>query len=98
VADDPIDATGDQRMPGLDGDQPAEPTAEHKDGPDPQRTTGGEEHDAEPAKGIPVERPEPPAIGGGRQIASQQSNQREGDEDPAIATILALPGAQISAR
>jgi hypothetical protein len=71
--------------------------AEHKDGPDPQRTPGGEEHDAKPAKGIPVQRPEPLAIGVGRQIASQQADQREDDEDPAVATILALARAQVAA-
>ena len=35
VADHTIDPAGDQRVPGLDGDQPAEPTAEHKDRPEP---------------------------------------------------------------
>ena len=41
-------------MPGLDGHQSAEPAAEHKDWPYPQRTTGSEENDAKPANGIPV--------------------------------------------
>jgi hypothetical protein len=27
----------------------------------------------------------------------QQADQREGDEDPAVGPILALPGAQVSA-
>src|SRR2546423_71569 len=47
MADDPIDTAGDQRMPGLDGDQPAEPRAEHKHGPEPQATPGREERDAQ---------------------------------------------------
>jgi hypothetical protein len=49
VADAPIDPAGHQRVPGLDGDQPAEPWAEHKDGPESQGTPGREEHDAQPA-------------------------------------------------
>jgi hypothetical protein len=35
---------------------PAEATAEHKDRPDPQQPTGGD--DAKPANGLPVKRPE----------------------------------------
>src|SRR5512132_1744346 len=58
VADDPIDSRRDERMSGLDGDQSTEPAAEHKDGPDPQCTTGGEEHDAKPANGLLVDGPE----------------------------------------
>ena len=66
VADDPIDTAGDQRVPRLDGDQPAEPTAEHKDRPESQGTPGYEEPDAEPAYGLAVEGPErfPVRVGG----------------------------------
>jgi hypothetical protein len=42
-------------MPELDGQQPAEPVAEHKDWPDPQRATGSEENGAKPANGMPIE-------------------------------------------
>ena len=56
MADDTIETSRDQRMPGLDGYQPAEPVAEHKDWPDPQRATGGEENDTEPANGISIDR------------------------------------------
>ena len=56
-------------MLGLDGYQPAEPVAEHKDWPDPQRATGGEENDAKPANGIPIEDPELLPISVGRQIS-----------------------------
>ena len=58
VADEAIDTARDQRMPGLDGHQPAEPTAEHKDWPDLQRTAGSEQNDAQPANGIPIESPQ----------------------------------------
>jgi hypothetical protein len=67
-----------------------------KNGPDPQRTTGGEENDAEPANGIPVDRPEFLPVCVGRQIGAQQPDHREGDDDPAVGTILALAGAEIS--
>lgn len=33
MADEAVDAVLDQRMPGLDGNQPAEPAAEHEDRP-----------------------------------------------------------------
>jgi hypothetical protein len=56
VADDAIKTSRDQRMPGLDGHQSAEPAAEHKDWPDPQRTSDGEKNDAKPANGIPIDR------------------------------------------
>jgi hypothetical protein len=56
VADDTIETSRDQAMPGLDGYQPAEPAAEHKDWPDPQRATGSEENDAKPANGISIDR------------------------------------------
>ena len=36
VADNAIDTSRDQRMPGLDGDQLAEPAPEHKDWPEAQ--------------------------------------------------------------
>jgi hypothetical protein len=84
-------------VPGLDGHQPAEPTAEHEHGPDPQHTTGGKENNAEPANRVTVERPGPLSICVGRQIALQQPKERKGDENPAVGTILALAGTQISA-
>ena len=63
--------------------------------PDPQRASGGEEGDAKPATGLPVEGPPLLPVRVGRQIGDQQTNKREGYEDPAVATILALAGAQI---
>src|SRR5258708_1533654 len=58
VADDAIDAARDERMPGLDRDQPAEPVPEHEHRPDPQRAARDEEDDAEPANGVPVDGPD----------------------------------------
>jgi hypothetical protein len=84
-------------MPRLDGHQPTEPAAEHKDRPDPKRTPGGEENDAKPANGIPVDCPKLNPVGIGRQVAGQQTYQREGNNDPAVRTILAFTGAEISA-
>jgi hypothetical protein len=66
----------------------AEPAAEHKDRPDPQRTTGREENDAKPADGIAVEGPELRPVRPGRQKAVEQSDQCEGYEDPTVATVL----------
>ena len=41
VADNSVDTAGDQRVPGLDGDQPAELIPQHKDGPEPQHAAAG---------------------------------------------------------
>src|SRR5215471_6211225 len=97
VTNDAIDPARDQRMPALDGDEPAEPAAEHEHRPDPQRTAGGEENDAKPANGVAVEGPEILPIRVGRQIGEQNSDHAEGREHPAVAFILALAGTEISA-
>jgi hypothetical protein len=97
VADDSVDESGDQRMPGLDGDQPAKATPQDKDWPEAQRTTSGEESDAKPPNGICIEVPDLLPGRVGRQLGGQQPDDREGYEDPAVATFLALAGAQVSA-
>src|SRR5262245_23730077 len=84
-------------MPWLDGDQPAESMAEHEDRPDAQHTAGGEERDANPANGISVQGPELLAVGVGGEVRAQEPNDTEGCEHPAVAAILALAGAEISA-
>jgi hypothetical protein len=48
IADYTIDTSRDRCVTGLDGHQPAEPSAEHKDRPDPQYTIGSEENDSKP--------------------------------------------------
>jgi hypothetical protein len=84
-------------MPGLNGYQPAEPAAEHKNRPDPQCATGSEESDSMPANGIPVESPELLPVCVRRQIGVEQPDHPEGCDDPAVGTILAHTRAQISA-
>jgi hypothetical protein len=76
---------------------PLNRVAEHRDRPDPQSTAGGEENDAKPANGIPIERPELLPVRIRRQIRVEQPDQPEGYDDPAVGTILAHTGAQISA-
>ena len=76
----------------MDGYQPTKSMAKHKDRPDSQRTTGGEESDAKPPNGIPVERPEPNSVRVRRQIAGKQPYNAEGSKDPAIGAILRIPG------
>src|ERR1700746_1325068 len=97
MTNDAIDPARDQRMPRLDGDEPAEAVAEHEYRPYPQRTPGGGENDAKPANGGAVEGPEILPIRVGRQIGEQNSDHAEGREHPAVATVLALAGAEISA-
>src|SRR5215467_9077633 len=97
MANDAIDPSRDQRMPGLDGDQSAETMAEHEDRPDAQRAADDEQYHAGPANGVSVDRPELDAVGVGRQIAAQQPEQPDGDEDPAVAAILPLAGAEVAA-
>jgi hypothetical protein len=95
MTDDTIDTRRDQYMPGLDGDQPAEPTTQHKYWIDSQHTTNGEQNDAQPSNSVPVEGPEILPVCVRRQIRDQQPDEREGRDDPAVGTILALAGAQI---
>ena len=83
-------------MPGLDRDQPAETPPEHKNRPDPQQATGGEQRDTEPANGLPIEDPEPLPVGVGRQVGGQETDQTKGRDDPAVGPILALAAAQIA--
>src|SRR5262249_44846091 len=84
-------------MPGLDGDEPAEAAAEHEHRPHPQRTTGGEENHAKPPNGISVEGPHVGAVRVGRQIGEQKPDHPKGREHPAVPSILALAGTEISA-
>jgi hypothetical protein len=58
--------------------------------------TGGEENDAKPANGIPIESPELFPVCVRRQIGVEQSDQPEDCDHPAVGTILAHSGAQIS--
>jgi hypothetical protein len=91
------DTTRDQRVPRLDCYQPTEPTAKHKDWPDPQGTPSRKENDANPANCICVENPEPLPVCVGRKISIQQPDQHERYEDPAVGAIFAFAGVQISA-
>ena len=68
VADDRYRRRWSPGVTRLDGDQSAEPVAEHEDRPQPQRATGSEQNDAEPANGIAVDGPELPPVGVGRQV------------------------------
>src|SRR5215467_7355350 len=97
VTNDAINPVRNQRMSGLDGDEPAEAVAEYEHRPDPQRTPGGGENDAKPANDVAVEGPEILSIRVGRQIGEQNSDHAEGREHPAVATVLALAGTEISA-
>src|SRR5262245_11189385 len=97
VADDAVDASRDQRMPGLNGDQPAESMTEHEDRPDAQRTADREENDAKPTDGISVQGPELNAVGVGGDIGHQEPDHSESCEHPAVAAILALARTEISA-
>jgi hypothetical protein len=97
MADNTVHTARDQLMPWLNGDQSAESPAKHKYRPDPQRAARAEEENAKPANRVPVERPDLVSIRVGGQICDQQSDQTEGDKDLAIAAILALARAQISA-
>src|SRR5215471_1395315 len=97
VTDDTINTAGHQRVSGLDRHQPAEPPAEHKYRPEPQRPTGGEENDTNPTDSIPIKGPELLPVSVGRQVSGEQADDPKGDDDPAVGTILANAGAQIAA-
>jgi hypothetical protein len=79
-------------MARLDGYQSTKSMAKHKDRPNPKRTTSGEENDAEPPNGIPVERPEPNSISVGREITGKQPYKREGTNDQRLERSSRIPG------
>ena len=86
-----------QRMARLDGDQPTEPMPEHKHRPHPQCPAGDVAEAANPADGVAIEGPEVVPIRVSRQPRVQHADHREGDENPAVGTILAFARAQIAA-
>ena len=92
AADDTIETSRDQRMPRLDGYQPAEPAAEHKDRPDPQRAAGSEENDAKPANGIPIESPELLPVCVRRQIRVEQPISPKAAITQRLARSSRTPG------
>ena len=96
MADDAVYAVRNQRMPRLDRDQPAEPAAQDKDGPNPQGSAGGKKKDAEPADALAVNRPEPDPVRVGGQIGAQKADNAERRQHPAVGAVLALAGAEIS--
>ena len=83
--------------PGWIATNPLKRLPQHKDRPEPQRTTGSEENDTEPSDRIAVDGPEVDAVRVGRQIGVQQPKHSKSCEDPAVVTILAHTGAHISA-
>ena len=97
VADGPVDARRDERMPRLDGHQAAEAATEHEDRPEPQQAARDVDGDAGPADGIPVDGPGPRPVGVVREIGLEQTDHPEGGEDPAVAAVLALAGAEVAA-
>ena len=80
-------------MSALYGDQTAEPPAEDKHRPDPQRAAHREEGHAKPANDVLVEGQDRVPVSVGGQVCTEQSNEPEGDKDPAVGTILSLAGA-----
>src|SRR5262249_12102951 len=97
MTNEAVDAIGGQAMARLNGDQTAEPAAEHEDRPHAQHTPDGEKGNAKPANRISVERPEIPTVGVGRQVSLQQPDHPERCEHPAIAPVLAFARTEVSA-
>jgi hypothetical protein len=83
-------------MPGLDGHQPAEPRTKDENGPYPQRSAGGKEHHAGPARGVSVKNPELFPVRQCRQICCEHPDQPKDDDDPAVGAILAPARAQVA--
>src|SRR5262249_49920076 len=58
---------------------------------------GRKEKDAKPAHGIPIDGPKSPSFGVSGQIAEKQTHHAKHDNDPAVAAILALACADMTA-
>src|SRR5262249_4958584 len=97
MTNDSVDAAGHESMPPLNRDQAAESLAQHKDRPDPQRTTGSEEQDTKPANRITIDCPQILAIGVCGAIRVEKSDDYEHGTHPAVAAGLAHAGAQVPA-
>src|SRR5215472_3557577 len=97
MTDDSVDTAGHESMPLLNRDQAAESLAQHKDRPDPQRTTGSEEQDTKPANRITIDCPQLLAIGVCGEIRVEKSNYYKDGNHPAVAAGLAHAGVKISA-
>ena len=97
VADDTINAACDERMSGLDCNQPAKSGAEHEDRPDAHRATGGKQDHPEPTDSIAVDDPDPLPVRPCRQKSLEQPDQGENGDDPAVLAVLADSGTQVSA-
>ena len=85
-----------RRWPGWMATSSAELFAENKDRPEAQRSADSAKHDAKPTDAVAAERQKADPIGIGRHKSREQREHSEGDEDPAIAAILALARAQIA--
>src|SRR6202041_3822512 len=97
MADDTVDAGHEQRVPGLDRDQPAEPVSQHIDRPQPHCAAADENCDANPANGVAVDRPKIEPVVDRRQVGGEQPNHAEPGEDQAIAAVLSYAGAETAA-
>src|SRR5471030_901467 len=97
MPDDTVHAGRDQRMARLNGNQPAEPRAKHKNWPYPQHAADDEQDHTKPAEAVAVECPESLAVRVSRQIRLQQSKYYQGRDNPAVIAILTLTRTQVDA-
>jgi len=92
VADNAVNAIGDQLMSGLDRHQSAEATTEDKDWRNPQDATTDIEGETEPANDLPVKNPPSLSLSVSWQETAQETNRQEREEDPTIGTVFTLAG------
>jgi len=91
VTDYSVDASTYQSVPRLDRSQAAESLAQHKNWPDPQGTTSGEERDTDPTNRVTINRPQTPAIRVCREIRVKKSDYCEDGNHPALPRASRTP-------
>src|SRR5271165_124072 len=97
VANETINTRRDQRVIGLDRDQPAEAIPKDINRPKSQHTTRREQPYPDPASGFSINHPEVVTVRPGGQPAVEQTDQCERRDDPTVAAVFSHAGTQISA-
>jgi len=95
IADDAVDAARFELVVSLDGDESAESPAEYEYRIQAKRATEDVDGEANPARCFAVDGPKVEAVGVRRDDGAGESDDAEGDEDPAIGAILFFAGAEI---
>ena len=95
ISNDAVDAARFECVIGLDRDESAEAATENEYWIQAKRATEDIDGDPNPARCFAVDGPEVDAVGVGRDDGAGESDDAEGDKDPAISAVFFFAGAEI---